>query len=161
MSRYKHIGAIDLTRTEPTLYPTYHRNHHPSFFQKLRTTDTQSLISDSCTSMRNFCDSIQLITTELNRLLNSIETILPLLNNCLAQSRETIVLPQETITNLPSASAPSVPNIPTQSKEPVSMPTQVQNKQPKPEDVQQLLENPLVKNMLNHFMQNISQNKPS
>jgi len=164
MSRYKHIAAVDLTRTEkPLTHPAYRRYYHSSFLQKLRTADTQTLISDSCASMRDFCDNVQSITIELNRLLNSIETILPLINACLAQSRETITLPQENITKISSAPAASVSNVSAQGKikEPASIATQAQSKQPKPEDIQQLLENPLIKNILNNFMQNIAPNKPN
>jgi len=131
----------------------HYRRVNPSLLQRLRQSNTQALIADGCSNMRNLCSSIQNITAEVNNLLTSIENFMPLVNTYLTatQARETIsVAPSST------ASYSAANKIPTET---VGI-TQNQNiKQPKPEDIQQLLENPLVKNLLSNFVQNTAGQK--
>ena len=156
----RQVSAIDITqkeralepanpiRREPPRFPCYcQRRSNTSLLQRLRQSSTQALITGSCSNMREFCTSIQGITAEVNNILNAIENFLPLLNTYLntAQTRETISI--------------SPANLPKQPSETISTPQTSPSsptfpRQPRPEDIQQLLENPLVKNLLSSFVQN-------
>lgn len=158
MSRsVRHISAIDIPQKERTNenayirrdnYPIYSgRRPNSSFMQKLRQSNTQALITGSCSNMREFCTSIQGITAEVNNLLTSIENFLPLINTYLnsIQPRETIAIasdeaPKIVQNKIPAENAGITPS--------PSIPKQL-----RPEDIQQLLENPLIKNLLNSFVQ--------
>lgn len=156
----RHISAIDISQkerppeapfTRRESYPAYpQRRSNTSLLQKLRQSNTQALITGSCSNMREFCSSIQGITAEINNLLTSVENFLPLINTYLnsVQPRETISItppeqPAAAINKMqaePIATAPTLPKL-------------------RPEDIQQLLENPLVKNLLSSFVQNAAQAK--
>lgn len=154
----RQVSAIDITQKERALdcqnqvrreAPHFscscpRRNNIP-LLQRLRQSSTQALIAGSCSNMREFCTSIQGITTEVNNLLSTIENFLPLLNTYLnaTQTRETIAI-----------SPANPPKPPCEATIPVSTPSTNLPRQPRPEDIQQLLENPLVKNLLSSFVQN-------
>lgn len=171
---------------------------------KFRLSDTPALISNGCNSVREFCNSVQSITVDLNNLIGSVESMVPLLNTYLAvlQSRNAVqeqcmeppidvtareCNPQNNAQNnaqsstlnysmkesyakddtakehIPKKSAAkecamqtnqahmqgqAMPSQPQHNTSPMSPPM------PRPEDIQQLLENPLVQNLLTGFMQN-------
>ena len=157
----RQVSAIDITQKERALeLPNPVRREAPHFscncprrnnislLQRLRQSSTQALIVGSCSNMREFCTSIQGITTEVNNLLSTIENFLPLLNTYLnaTQTRETIAISP--------ANPPKPPCETTNATIPVSTPSTNLPRQPRPEDIQQLLENPLVKNLLSSFVQN-------
>lgn len=50
---------------------------------KFRLSDTPALISNGCSSVREFCNNVQSITVDLNNLIGSVESILPLLTTYL------------------------------------------------------------------------------
>lgn len=159
------------------------RRNMGNFFNKLRSGNTQALLSNSCSSMREFCNNVQNITTDLSNLLSSIENILPIVTTYLSvtQPRETIAVAPETprlsgqyeatLQNAMTASPkPTMPlqsnnyqrpqqNPPPAPTKPAPVIAENMPKQPRPEDIQQLLENPLVKNLLTSFMQNTSAKK--
>lgn len=157
----RHISAIDISQKERPLEQAYNRPNYPiyplrrnnaSILQKLRQSNTQALITGSCSNMREFCSSIQGITAEVNNLLTSIENFLPLINTYLNS-----IQPRETIAITPSEqSANPMPN-----NTPKESGTPAPSALPKlrPEDIQQLLDNPLVKNLLTGFMQSAAQSK--
>ena len=96
--------------------------------------------------MREFCSSIQGITAEVNNLLTSIENFLPLINTYLnsIQPRETIAISSPETENTAQNKVPAA----NTGTNPTTLPKL------RPEDIQQLLENPLVKNLLSSFVQN-------
>ena len=156
---------------------------------KMRLSDTPALLSTGCSSLREFCNGVQNITADLNNLIGSVESILPLLTTYLSMLQAR-TMPEQTIADTPidvpvperpaesqtSAAQPvqpamqyhdaqaaqpihsaqqaamSQPAAATPSSAPQSTPMQ-QMPMPRPEDLQQLLENPLVKNLMANFMQ--------
>ena len=156
----RQVSAIDITQKEKALeLPNPVRREAPHFvcncprrsnipfLQRLRQSSTQSFIAGGCSSMREFCSSIQGVTAEVNNLLSTIENILPIINTYLnaSQARETIAISPA---NQPNPISAPIATIPNQTPAPTIA------KQPRPEDIQQLLENPLVKNLLSSFVQN-------
>ena len=156
----RQVSAIDITQKEKALelanpirreVPHFScscpRRNNFSLLQRLRQSSTQALIAGSCSNMREFCTSIQGITAEVNNLLSTIENFLPLLNTYLNanQTRETIAISPVNQSKPPYNSAPTT--------QPSASATNLP-RQPRPEDIQQLLENPLVKNLLSSFVQN-------
>ena len=132
---------------------------------KFRLSDTPALISNGCSSGREFCNNVQSITVDLNNLIGSVESILPLLTTYLTalQARS---MPAE---QPPAATEPPIevtavhrpeeqPAAPTAPTAQTTAPAAPINTPPipRPEDIQQLLENPLVKNLLNNFMHSAS-----
>lgn len=189
MSRSRQIPAVDINARERVLnqphpqsqpnkprpnayhYPMQQKRPVNNIMQKIRSGNAQSLISGSCSSMRDFCSNVQSITSDINNLLTSIETILPIIGTYLSatQAKETIPIP----TSAPAVNEP-VKQAYNLSQPKANQPTatagnnnasNINNtrpdnalKQPRPEDLQQFLENPLVKNVLNNFMQNMTNN---
>ena len=173
MSRMRQIPVMDITQRErvinqnlshPVMRPTpppCRVRPRRGTINKFRLSDTPALISTGCSSVREFCNNVQSITVDLNNLIGSVESILPLLTTYLTalQARsmpsEQPVMAEPPIDVAASAhteqpimrpTAPTMPNAAVASAPPV----------PKPEDIQQLLENPLVKNLLNSFLQGTS-----
>lgn len=157
MSRnIRRISAIDIAQKEhqsanPSIRRDYYqsypaRRNNVSILQRLRQSNTQALITGSCSNMREFCSSIQGITTEVNNLLTSIENFLPLINTYLSsiQPRETIAISSPETENTATNKVPTA----NTCTNPTTLPKL------RPEDIQQLLENPLVKNLLSSFVQN-------
>ena len=157
MSRnIRRISAIDIAQKEhPADTLPLHRDYYPpyparrnnsSILHRLRQSNTQALITGSCSNMREFCSSIQGITAEVNNLLTSIENFLPLINTYLnsIQPRETIAISSPEAENTAQNKVPAA----NTGTNPTTLPKL------RPEDIQQLLENPLVKNLLSSFVQN-------
>ena len=179
MSRMRQVPVMDVTQKEKAmnrnLPNTTARPAAQSFRPrtrkaapaKLRLSDTPGLLSSGCSSLREFCNGVQNITVDLNNLIGSVESILPLLNVYITalqtrtaslDSSATEVPIEVTAAERPEPQAVSVsqpaqqPNRPDTSSIPAQSSTQPQ--MPRPEDLQQLLENPLVKNLMANFMQN-------
>ena len=164
MSRMRQIPAMDVSQREKML------EHNPSSYvkntrgtvpmcsnprsmpctcrprvkrqpvAKFRLSDAPALISTGCSSVRQLCSNVQNITMDLNNLMGSVESMVPLLNTYLTamQNRSAAVTePEEPIEVIAS-----------QPNDTVSTPM------PRPEDMKALLENPLVHNLLTNFMQN-------
>lgn len=176
MTRTRQISAVDATMRNRVLNQTHSPNaqgkqrgypcncSHASrgntggLLQKLRSGNTQSLLSGGCSSMREFCDSVQSVTTDLSGLLASIENILPLISTCLSmvQAKDTIPV-IASMANAPATLPLTTPNTQLSHQSPKPPATRPESgKQPRPEDIQQLLENPMVKNILASFMQNMA-----
>lgn len=176
MSRMRQVPVMDATQRErvisqnlshPTMRPaapTCRVRPRKNPVNKFRLSDTPALLSSGCSSVREFCNSVQSITVDLNNLIGSVESILPLLTTYLtalqarnmpadAQAAEPpidVTAPHRVEAQPQQAShpttAPTTPAAPVTPAQPAAM--------PRPEDIQQLLENPLVKNLLTSFMQN-------
>ena len=144
MSRMRQVPALDVTQTKTysinTNTPTSCQRRQNNPTPKFRLSEAPNMISNGCTSLREFCNSIQSITIDLNHLLNSVENLLPLLTTYLATV-------QNKSNNQP------LPLVEQEKAAPVPQVTQAPNV-PSPEDMQQLLDNPLIKNILNSFIQN-------
>ena len=198
MSRTRQIPVMDITQRERMLHqtqpqpepygnysqPPYHPMARPaqaayrprtrkSSATRFRLSDTPSLISNGCSTVRQLCNNVQNITMDLNNLIGSVESMVPLLNTYLAvvQNRNTTqesepepaidVTTQEYTAPNCTAQRPPVKE-PATTQNTVTNPSQqpIQNMNPatppmpRPEDIQQLLENPLVRNLLVGFMQN-------
>ena len=144
MSRMRQVPALDVTQTKTypnnTIAPSTCQRRTNNSAPKFRLSEAPGMISNGCTSLREFCNSIQSITIDLNHLLNSVESLLPLLTAYLAtvQNRNNTQPAPPVIEQEKAAPAPQVAQAPNV---------------PGPEDIQQLLDNPLVKNILNSFMQ--------
>ena len=151
-----------------------------SLLYRLRTSNAPRLLMSSCGSMRELCSSVQSVTSDINNLLASIENILPIITTYLSlpAAKEPDPLPlnrpqyAETaaLTADPAQNASSAP--PTQQTAPPAetaaistaqaVPAPTANPMPnnampampklKPEDIQQLLNNPLVKNLMANIM---------
>ena len=156
---------------------------------KMRLSDTPALLSTGCSSLREFCNGVQNITADLNNLIGSVESILPLLTTYLSML-QTRTMPEQTMADTPiDVPVPDRPTEPqTSAAQPMPSPVQHPNASaeanphpmqqaamsqqtaatpssgaqsvpmqqmpmPRPEDLQQLLENPLVKNLMANFMQ--------
>ncbi len=192
MSRMRQVPVMDVTQRERAINQdllhnqnlTHNQNPaHPAMrptaptcrvrprkspVGKFRLSDTPALMSSGCSSVREFCNSVQSITVDLNNLIGSVESILPLLTTYLTalQARNMPNEPQSaeppidvTATNRVEEPqpqpAPHAPAAPTAPAAPAAAATPVQpSAMPRPEDLQQLLENPLVKNLLTSFIQN-------
>ncbi len=176
MSRMRQVPVMDVTQRESVINqnlshpamrpaaPTCRVRPRRMPANKFRLSDTPALLSSGCSSVREFCNSVQSITVDLNNLIGSVESILPLLTTYLtalqarnmpaeAQAAEPpidVAAPNRVETPPQQAShttaAPTAPTAPITPSQPAAM--------PRPEDIQQLLENPLVKNLLTSFMQN-------
>ena len=118
--------------------------------------------------MRYICVSVQSITNDITNLLNSVESILPIIATYLAlPPKETISISPEAPRLEPSPQVEAAkakppqhqPQAPqTMAKENLQTPEQPMQ-QPamprlRPEDLQQLLDNPLIKNLITNFIQN-------
>lgn len=139
-------------------------------FQKFRLSDTPDLITNGCNSIREFCSSVQSITVDLNNLLGSVESIVPLLTTYLnaVQTRNAINQEQQnSAVYTPPIEVPTstnhVPTAPPVQPTPVNQNKMPISNGPRPEDIQQLLDNPLVKNILTSFIQgnNANHTNPS
>lgn len=136
---------------------------------KFRLSDTPTLISNGCSSVREFCNNVQSITVDLNNLIGSVESMLPLLTTYLTvlQARN-LPAEQTTAANEPPIEVTPIqrpveqPAAPTAATVQTAAPSTATNTPPlpRPEDIQQLLENPLVKNLLTNFMHNTPINNP-
>lgn len=195
MSRMRQIPVMDVTQREQMLLqnqPSGVGNHmkqpmyHPNMYNttrpiqtnyrprmrklpttKLRLSDTPTLISNGCSSVRQLCNNVQNITADLNNLIGSVESMVPLLSTYLtvlqnrnAMQEQELEPPIEVERN---AAKPTIQETTTQAGTqqtvqdiPPAPQTNTTNTMPKPrpEDIQQLLENPLVQNLLTGFMQN-------
>ena len=134
---------------------------------RFRLSDTPALIAGGCSSVREFCNNVQNITMDLNHLIGSVERIVPLLNTYLSMMQNRSISAEQELEppiemgsddfrmqccnekplkqNCETYAANTVPIEPAAAK---TAPM------PRPEDIQALLENPLVRNLLNGFMQN-------
>jgi len=152
MSRSKYIQAIDITQRDRYItQPNYYRKPYTTLWQKIRNGNAQAVFSNGCSSMRSVCDNIQSVACELNQLLNSIEHLLPLLNTYLLQPKETISITREEPNKVLPPSSVMAESAKTENN---SAPKQL-----RAEDLQQLLENPLVKSLLTGVLQNNSSRK--
>lgn len=179
MSRMRQIPVMDVTQQERVINQTVsHPVMRPAApncrvrprkapASKFRLSDTPTLISNGCSSVREFCNNVQSITVDLNNLIGSVESILPLLTTYLtALQARNMPAEQPTAANEPPIEVTPVhrpeeqPMTPTAPTAQTNTPTTPMNAPPipRPEDIQQLLENPLVKNLLNNFMHNAAGN---
>lgn len=177
MSRIRQVPVMDINQREKMLQqnqPLYHppvaasprpmqpncrpRTKRP-FVTKFRLNDTPALIHSGCNSIREFCTNIQNITLDLNHLAGSVESMVPLLNLYLATLQSRNIGIEQNLEPPIDVSAPNYmareqrPEPPGQASQPAK-PSTANLSAPRPEDIQQLLENPLVRNLLNGFMQN-------
>ena len=106
---------------------------------KFRLSDTPSLIRSGCSSVRQLCNNVQNITVDLNNLMGSVESMVPLLNTYLTMLQSRNAIPEQ---------EPEPP-----IEVPQAAPAAISGSMPRPEDIQTLLENPLVRNLLTGFMQ--------
>lgn len=177
MSRMRQVPVMEVTQRERVIDQNLNQHvSHPAMrpaapscrvrprkspVGKFRLSDTPTLLSNGCSSVREFCNSVQSITVDLNNLIGSVESILPLLTTYLTalQARS---MPAEPPAAEPpiDVAAPNRPETPPQQTvcpaaptAPAAAPAQP-TAMPRPEDIQQLLENPLVKNLLTSFVQN-------
>ena len=175
MSRMRQVPVMDITLREKAMnrnLPNVVAKPVPQNVRprpkklpaaKLRLSDAPALLSSGCSSVREFCTGIQHITTDLNQLVSSIENILPLLTVYMTALQTRSIPLDSAIPDTPmdmpmrhtfepqpvqteKTSAPSVPDSVPSADVPVPP-------MPGPEDIQQLLDNPLVKNLMNSFMQ--------
>lgn len=179
MSRMRQVPVMDVTQKEKAMNRNLPnasvrpaaQNFRPRTRKaspaKLRLSDTPGLLSSGCSSLREFCNGVQNITVDLNNLIGSVESILPLLNVYIT-ALQTRTAPLETsATEAPievtsaerpepqAACAPQTVQQPAAPAAPVQSAAQPQTPpMPRPEDLQQLLENPLVKNLMANFMKN-------
>ena len=168
MSRIRQIPVTEVTQHErmisqamaqPVMRPAannFRMRSRKNMANRLRLSDTPALLSNGCSSVREFCNNVQNITADLNHLIGSVENILPLLTTYLAAIQARNLSAEQ-----PSAMEPPIevtaPERPVQQPQPTAQ-QQTQAPaapMPRPEDIQQLLENPLVKNLLTSFMQNV------
>lgn len=173
MSRMRQIPVMDITQQEKVMTqntPAPHSVMRPTAptcrmrprrvpANKFRLSDTPTLLSNGCSSVREFCNSVQSITVDLNNLIGSVESILPLVTTYLAAVQARNMPPEQPVAEPPiDVAAPSrvEPVIePPRPAAPATAPM-APNAMPRPEDIQQLLENPLVKNLLTNFIQGSS-----
>ena len=173
MSRMRQVPVMDVTQREKAMSHTLpNANVRPAAQpfrprsrkvppSKLRLSDTPALLSSGCNSVREFCNNVQNITMDLNQLINSVENILPLLTAYITalQTRNQTAEPVTVDTPI-EVSAPNRPEPePVHSTQPAPQPARPNPSAsvqappaPRPEDLQQLLENPLVKNLMANFM---------
>lgn len=186
MSRMRQIPVMDVTQRERMMQQTQpvretmgmqspmmcHPQSHPiqpvrprvrkAPMAKFRLSDTPALIAGGCHSVRQLCNSVQNITVDLNNLVGSVESMVPLLNTYVTvlQSRNAIAEQDAEPPIEVSAKESSLQNREPSAAFPPSSGAQSHNSAaanapvPRPEDIQALLENPLVRNLLNGFMQN-------
>ena len=172
MSRMRQVPVMDITLREKVMsrnlpsvparssMQPYRPRPRKMPLTKLRLSDTPALLSSGCSSVRELCSNVQHITSDLNQLISSIENILPLLtvymtaiqtrsSDCIAADIPVRHCPEpQTFSNSHPVSEPAAPiHI---DPEPSSVPVPPM---PRPEDLQQLLDNPLVKNLMQSFMQ--------
>ena len=153
----QHERMVSQTMSQPVMRPTannFRMRSRKNAVNKFRLSDTPALLSNGCSSVREFCNNVQNITADLNHLIGSVENILPLLTNYLAAIQARNLSAEQ-----PSAMEPpievSAPERPVQQPQPAAQQQTQAAPMPRPEDIQQLLENPLVKNLLTSFMQNV------
>ena len=182
MSRMRQVPVMDVTQKEKAMNrnlpnasvrpaaQSFRPRARKAAAARLRLSDTPGLLSSGCSSLREFCNGVQNITVDLNNLIGSVESILPLLNVYIAalQTRTAPLEPSAAEAPIEvtaaerqepqAASAPQTvqqPNRPAAPAAPVQSAVQPQTPpMPRPEDLQQLLENPLVKNLMANFMKN-------
>lgn len=190
MSRMRQIPVMDITQREklmqqnqstglgnitpPAGHPSMHNTMRPAQMNhrarvrkvpaaKFRLSDTPALIAGGCSSVREFCNNVQNITMDLNNLIGSVESMVPLLNTYLTvlQSRSAIAEqeldPPIEVTareSAPANHACTAGQSPFVQSQPQQNPATMTAPMLRPEDIQNLLENPLVRNLLNGFMQN-------
>lgn len=160
MSRMRQIPVMEVTQQEKVIHqnvphpatPSCRLRRSRTMPAKFRLNDTPTLISNGCSSVREFCNNVQSITVDLNNLIGSVERVLPLLTTYLTALQARNMTTEPTINEQPPidvapASRPE-PEQPPRPAQTAATPT------PRPEDLQQLLENPLVKNLLTSFIQN-------
>lgn len=153
----QHERMVSQTMSQPVMRPTannFRMRSRKNAVNKFRLSDTPALLSNGCSSVREFCNNVQNITADLNHLIGSVENILPLLTTYLAAIQARNLSAEQ-----PSAMEPpievSAPEHPVQQPQPAAQQQTQAAPMPRPEDIQQLLENPLVKNLLTSFMQNV------
>jgi hypothetical protein len=117
----------------------------------MHLSDAPALLSSGCHSVKELCNHVQHITTDLNQLVNSVEHMLPLLTAYVTAVQTRNIMPE----SLPEPTlketklyriAPEIPVKPEPPIQPLMTPS--------PDDLQQLFNNPLVQNMMQSFMQN-------
>ena len=150
-----------------------------SLLYRLRTSNAPRLLMSSCGSMREFCSSVQSVTSDINNLLASIENILPIITTYLslpaAKEPEPLPLnrpqfaepaplasandqhdsastPQQDVLYTESAQASLPQNAPQMASAAPMQNTMPPMPKLRPEDIQQLLSNPLVKNLMASFI---------
>lgn len=171
MTRTRQIAAVDsqmrdkaLNRPSPAAYPPYGGyNPRPSLLYRLRSSNAPRALLSGCGSMREFCSSVQSITNDINNLLVSIENILPIVATYLSlppakdpdpaplSSRPPAMATAEPTETTPMLQSPASNTLPSNC--PPTNPA-TNNAMPKlrPEDIQQLLNNPLVKNLMANIL---------
>ena len=196
MSRMRQIPVMDINQREkmltqnrspkepayasgqsscPTALHPMQMNCRPCYRKlptaKFRLTDTPSLIRSGCNSVREFCNGVQHITVDLNHLVSSVESMLPLLttylsvlqnrNAMITQDAEPVIPSEPVIESAQTYTQTAAPTTNTStsnstSTHPQSISQSIQSMPPMPqlEDIEQLLEHPLVHNLLNAMIQN-------
>ena len=185
MSRMRQIPAMDVSQRDRMLeqnqsatiknntraYPPVYNNTRPVQAMcrprmrkppaaKFRLSDAPALISTGCSSVRQLCSNVQNITMDLNNLMGSVESMVPLINTYLTVLQNRTAIPEQEpeppIEILAKACSP-------RHEEPHTAQTNAQTEpststavppMPRPEDMKALLENPVVRNLLTGLMQN-------
>lgn len=83
----QHERMVSQTMSQPVMRPTannFRMRSRKNAVNKFRLSDTPALLSNGCSSVREFCNNVQNITADLNHLIGSVENILPLLTTYLA-----------------------------------------------------------------------------
>ncbi len=162
MSRMRQIPVMDITQREKAMSrnqsvmntrpaaPAVRARSKKTPAAKLHLSDAPALLSSGCHSVKELCTHIQHITTDLNQLASSVEHMLPLLTAYVSalQTRNSIA---ESIPAAASKEPELYRPVPEVSEKPET-PAQPQM-MPSAEDMQQLLNNPLVQNLMQSFMQ--------
>lgn len=171
MSRMRQVPVMDITQREKAMsrnLPVINiRPASPAVCArakkppaaKLRLSDAPGLLSSGCHSVKEVCNHIQHITTDLNQLASSVEHMLPLLSayvTALQTRGSAPELKEPEHYRLAAKDAEKepelylfTPKIPAKPEIPIEP-----QMTPSPDDLQQLLNNPLVQNMMQSFMQN-------
>ena len=92
MSRMRQVPVMDITQREKAMSrnlpvinirpasPAVCTRAKKTPAAKLRLSDAPALLSSGCHSVKEVCNHIQHITTDLNQLASSVEHMLPLLS---------------------------------------------------------------------------------
>ncbi len=172
MSRMRQVPVMDVTQREKAISqnlsqpavrpaaPSCRMRPRKAPASRFRLSDTPALLSSGCSSVREFCNSVQSITVDLNNLIGSVESILPLLTTYLTALQARTMPADQPASEpidvpVPERPEPQPAQPQPQTVQPAAAPAAPQSvPMPRPEDIQQLLENPLVKNLLTSFIQN-------
>ena len=169
MSRMRQIPAMDVSQRERILeqnqfsgmrntaraYPPVYNNTRPVQagcrprirkppVAKFRLSDAPALISTGCNSVRQLCSNVQNITMDLNNLMGSVESMVPLLNTYLTILQNRNAIPEQEANPPIEVATKTCPIQHEEYPAPPSAPTpNMTPPMPRPEDLKALLENPV------------------